>query len=588
MKKSNLSLTQSRFAVGSLLTSLLTLSAVASAGIGPIFHERTQLPAPLTATGLASEGTEPIVIQDATVGRYLYVGDAPRFKSENLSLTVSKMSLTLRAQGWVTQDMANDYEYFLLQRWKKIHDAFQTSRMRMIKLNDFNKAAEKEKDRNQRAWLKVAAQYAKHIIESEQIDIYAAEANFSEYKEKILTAIVQSYLKDPTLTQEQALNRLASLTQVRNDAAAAAAAAANPAPAPGASASPAPISAVNSGAPLNTPSSTAALNAASSAASLIGPPLPQDGVLSAQVSAPSVEPAAPVQTAQEKLHLTQKESQVLFAQHFPDIFTPDTETRDGAVGYLTFVFPIAATVKGPMDEPGEQIKGIGDEGSIESRWWSNIWGDEFGGMPFLQINDAGVAFHGPISNKEGLDVWYLKRDYVSHGCFRMDSSDVMELRALLPANFGELLKKKKGVKITILEWPDVTDWDQDGKPDAIDVKYYKVPTWVELRGRTVDQSIAEYMMPKAQKSFWLKQYKEYNGWLKSKNKFDAETGTFYGIPKYIEKSGKLARDGYRDEVRIHSFEYRGNRVLQYREANIKLEWFDDDSGKFPPAYFNTP
>src|SRR5947209_8078830 len=42
---------------------------------------------------------------NATVGRYLYVGDAPRFEAKDLEMYTSKMGLTLRIKAWVSEDL---------------------------------------------------------------------------------------------------------------------------------------------------------------------------------------------------------------------------------------------------------------------------------------------------------------------------------------------------------------------------------------------------------------------------------------------------------------------------------------------------
>jgi len=68
--------------------------------------------------------------------------------------------------------------------------------------------------------------------------------------------------------------------------------------------------------------------------------------------------------------------------------------------------------------------------------------DYFGGFPFLRLtieNSNGYhtyGFHGPITytcpdGGRGCDLvdrqWFLKRDFVSHGCMRMEKDDIVEM-----------------------------------------------------------------------------------------------------------------------------------------------------------------
>lgn len=79
-------------------------------------------------------------------------------------------------------------------------------------------------------------------------------------------------------------------------------------------------------------------------------------------------------------------------------------------------------------------------------YWYNIprryAPDYFGGFPFLRLtveNSSGqhtYGFHGPISyscpgGASSCDLedrqWFLKRDFVSHGCMRMESQDIVDM-----------------------------------------------------------------------------------------------------------------------------------------------------------------
>lgn len=50
----------------------------------------------------------------------------------------------------------------------------------------------------------------------------------------------------------------------------------------------------------------------------------------------------------------------------------------------------------------------------------------FAGLPFLSWS-GNYAIHGPIDNFRAANGGTLRRGYVSHGCIRMPSADVLEL-----------------------------------------------------------------------------------------------------------------------------------------------------------------
>lgn len=100
--------------------------------------------------------------------------------------------------------------------------------------------------------------------------------------------------------------------------------------------------------------------------------------------------------------------------------------------------------------------------------------DYFGGFPFIRIdaqNSGGnhtYGLHGPISyacpgaGNCGLleREWFLKRDYVSHGCMRMDHHDVVELfylirgHALVPVSIqGDVGRDATGVLVDVDQVP---------------------------------------------------------------------------------------------------------------------------------------
>ena len=214
--------------------------------------------------------------------------------------------------------------------------------------------------------------------------------------------------------------------------------------------------------------------------------------------------------------------------------------------------------------------------SIEARWWSNKWKDEFGGFPFLLIEWSGVAFHGPITNFGPLDIWYLRRGYVSHGCHRMDASDVLELRTLMPQDLAKAAGK---IKVTVLDYFDVVDWNKDGTLEAIDVKYYQIPSSIAVpKNKTIDDVIKPYVVEN-QKASFIKNNKY------AAKFYDAGEDKLRNIPRYSFGRKALSKIGTHSEVGIYRFDYRPNRIIQYTETGYKLMGFDDAFGKYPPKYF---
>lgn len=460
-----------------LLASSVVLSGVVQAApsmVGPFPHERTNTPKK----------------SNANVGRYLYVGTAPKFETGEVDLTVSKMSLTLRATGWMTQEKIDTYASELYKRWEKIDSTMKDPSFILHPLIKLESLATKD---TSIAWTKIAKQYSSHVLENRGVEVYNSRRNASslagkadEYSEQISTAILRYYFNDNSLTPEA----------IRND------------------------------------------NQL------------RDGLLSAI------------------------NSRKLFKNHYSSVYTT-TNVKPAFIGHLTFVYPIAATVKGPYDQPKEGVRNLMSYGTIDARWWSDKWNDEFGGLPFILINSAGVAFHGPITNFAPLDVWYLRRGYVSHGCHRMDVSDIIELRNLLPRNLKELGK----VRLTILDNFDVADWNNDGKEEVIDVKYYNVPSSVALpKGKSMDDAIKPYLVENQMKTYFVNN-------TFSKKFYNAATDTINGAPKYKISNGVLIKSGTHGALPLARFEYLPSRVLQYKELGTQYVPYDDNKGKFPPMYF---
>lgn len=440
------------------------------------------------------ERTDTPKMKNTTTGRFMYVGDVPKFDGSELEITISKINLTARVTAHVNQGRIDTYANQLFMRWKSISDAMMDPIFSIHPLVKLSTLAE-GKPAATLAWTKIAEQYSSHILEKSGVDVYNSKRNASSFQDNSLEndykeRVTEAYFKLLFATSESSdvvINDNAKLEQL----------------------------------------------------------------------------------------LSVANSRRLFAKHMGHLYTPSTE-RPGYTGFLTLVYPIAATVEGPFDQPKEMITDLKTAESIEARWWSDKWKDEFGGFPFLLIEWSGVAFHGPITNYSPMDVWYLRRGYVSHGCHRMDSSDVLELRTLMPND----LKKAAGkIKVTVLEYFDVVDWNKDGKLEAIDVRYYSIPTSIAIpKKKTVDETIAPFLVANQQAAF-MKNNKYAAPY------YDSATDKLKKIPKYNIVKKVISKAGVHDTMDIYRFEYRPNRILQYTEEGYKLMGFDDAFGKYPPKHF---
>lgn len=462
-----------------LLASLVVSTHVFAKKImGPIPHERTDTPK----------------MANTTTGRYVYLGEVPKFDGAELEITISKINLTARVTGHVNKARIDGYAQQMFLRWKQLNDALMDPGFSLHPLVKLSKLAE-NKPLNVQAWAKIAEQYSSHVLDKTGLPIYAEQRNAKnyvsnqaedDYKNTISEAYFR-YLFDTKLSSDDVINDNLQLTML----------------------------------------------------------------------------------------LSEANSHRLFRKHLGHLFTAVPQ-KSGYLGTLTFVYPIAATVAGPFDQPKEMITDLKTAESIEARWWSNKWKDEFGGFPFLLIEWSGVAFHGPITNFAPLDVWYLRRGFVSHGCHRMDSSDVMEFRTLMPTD----LRKAAGkIKVTVLDYFDVVDWNKDGKMEAIDVKYYNLPSSIAVpKKKTIEEVIAPYLVTNQQASF-LK-----NNQYAAKF-YDIKNDKLINVPKYSVVKKVLVKDGTHTNLDIYRFAHRPTRVIQYTEAGLKQQGFDDISGKYPPRFF---
>lgn len=457
-----------------------------------------------------------------TVGRFAYLGNAPRFTSDNLEMVASKMGHSLRVKAWVTPETINGYELALLTRFKGFYDAFMKPTMHFETLQSLEQIAQSSKNVDTKKWFTVASYYGKHLLENPNSDIYAPTSTEAEYKETILTAMLRTLMNDQRMSISEGLDLVARYQ-----------------------------------------------------------------------SDPSF------------IMSRQSNSARLFAFHLGHRYTSGIDidpTKPGRVGFLTFVYPIAIDKRGPFRLPSPGLRKFPLSSSIEGRWWSNRWVDEFGGFPFIQITSDGVAFHGPITMSGSKDTWYLRRDNVSHSCMRMDPSDLLELRALMPKNMNQLQKLGQTIPLRITEWPDVTDADNNGTYEVMDVAYYSIPT----SGGGINNPL-NWRPSVYNKNYWNKFFAPFSNRLPSKNTFKVvstptvdpttgettvtNTGEFTGLPKYDVVNGVLKIVGYHTEMTpIMTFPQRPTSIIQYREDGIVYknadDWGGDAMGSYPPAYFN--
>ncbi len=263
-------------------------------------------------------------------------------------------------------------------------------------------------------------------------------------------------------------------------------------------------------------------------------------------------------------------SRNLFFEHLKDNFTPSSE-RKGYLGYLTFVYPMAGGVDGPFQFPYQKFTSIKFSLSNDARWWSDKWGEDFGGFPFLFLHD-GIGFHGPITRKSGLNTWFLQRGYVSHSCLRLDGSDIMELVQMYPQDFNKI--RDYASKVTILDYFDVVDWNQDGTEEVINVDYYKIP---------FSTSNPDYYKIENQKILFWQNHSYASSY------FSSEYMTMQNIPRYDLMGKKPIEIGIYKSVPLSFFKMRKSRLIQYFEEGIEKKQnsgdYNDDKGEFPPSYF---
>jgi hypothetical protein len=479
--------------------------------------------------------THSVANGDFPFGRFAYLGVVPRFESANLEMVASKMGHTLRVKAWVTPDILDSYEFTLLSKFKSYHDMIMSDTIHLEPLRDLKKIAADAPTAELKKWYTVASYYGKHLYENSKLDIYRSDLPELDYKRMILTLMIQTYLDNPEATIESGL---ALYEQYQADP-------------------------------------TFLLKRREDSARLFRAHFKgnfQEGPVASPVSelAPLDDPTNVSESAAPDASLA---------------------AHADAVGYMNFVYPIAIDKNGPFKSPRPGLRKFPLSNSFEGRWWSNQWNAEYGGFPVLQVTSDGVAFHGPITMSSDGMTGFLHRDDVSHSCLRMDSSDVMELRALIPRNMNELQGLGHTIPLRIIEWPDVTDLDNNGTSEVVDVAYYSIPS----SGAGINNP-RNWRPEVYNENYWENTFGPYVGMLPSNNnlritKIGKKNGAVLtGLPKYDVVDGQLKVVGYYGETPVMTVPEGPNRIIQYREAGVRYSNADrsgeDRWGAYPPKVVN--
>lgn len=154
-------------------------------------------------------------------------------------------------------------------------------------------------------------------------------------------------------------------------------------------------------------------------------------------------------------------------------------TNAGGRVQVDLVYPIATARTGKSNSrPGAytmaQAKPYRPHGPAFTRdegWHDVPWG----GFPFLAY-DGGIAFHGPITDRDNKssndeDVWYLERGQVSGGCNRMMGEHVVELAHVMGVDMRRVYEPNTFVRVaTAPKVRVIADYDTFGGK-FIDVDY---------------------------------------------------------------------------------------------------------------------
>jgi hypothetical protein len=101
----------------------------------------------------------------------------------------------------------------------------------------------------------------------------------------------------------------------------------------------------------------------------------------------------------------------------------DTRPTESTFGESLSYYPVLATGKNTFSLQTRNIQPC-------KTWWTDpetgVRQPVFAGLPFMPFY-GGYAIHGPIDNFRAANGGNLRRGFVSHGCIRMESADVLEV-----------------------------------------------------------------------------------------------------------------------------------------------------------------
>ncbi|MDB4961881.1 MAG: hypothetical protein JWP01_1880 [Myxococcales bacterium] len=130
----------------------------------------------------------------------------------------------------------------------------------------------------------------------------------------------------------------------------------------------------------------------------------------------------------------------------------ETDPTSGEFRESLSYFPIASTGRSDFQITPSTIQPC-------KTWWTDpatgIKTPVFAGLPFLSFY-GNYAIHGPVDNYRAPNGGSLRRGYVSHGCFRMEAADILEVYARIkgvakvPVHLQrEPEKKPEGTKLDL-------------------------------------------------------------------------------------------------------------------------------------------
>nr|MBP9114359.1 L,D-transpeptidase [Polyangiaceae bacterium] len=126
------------------------------------------------------------------------------------------------------------------------------------------------------------------------------------------------------------------------------------------------------------------------------------------------------------------------------------QTVEGGRTRIDLVYPIATGEKASYVASAgtykiQDVRPYRPDSVVNNEFGSNLV--PWGGFPFINYKN-GIALHGPISSEVsksgGLQVFYLRRGKVSHGCNRMLGEHVVEMTHALGLNMRKMYNAGTG------------------------------------------------------------------------------------------------------------------------------------------------